>query len=63
MREMIEKHTKTYWELSRLLKHSMFAMIRHKAFDQLLDMSLEAPTNRLREAAKGAVFSVTMEGV
>lgn len=59
---MIETHTKTYWELSRLLRHSMFAIVRHKAFDQLIDMSLEAPTNRLREAAKGAVFSVTTEG-
>ncbi len=59
---MIEKHTKTYWELSRLLRHSIFAIVRHKAFDQLLDMSLEAPTNRLREAAKGAVFSATTEG-
>ncbi len=59
---MIEKHTQTYWDLSRILRHSTFAVVKQNAFDQLLDMSLEAPTNRLRNAAKGAVFSATMEG-
>ncbi len=58
---MIEAHTKTYWELSRLLRGSIFPTIRHKAYDGLLDLALTGPTNRLRDAAKDTVASVMMK--